>query len=745
MKKNIQNIIIIIAVALLFISINLNAAINLNLSAKLQTTLDSMVTMFANTKGMGASVYVPGQGIWKGSSGLSYAGQPITNDMLFGLASNSKLFTAVVLLKLAENNILDLDDSIRSWIPTFTNVNPNITIRQLLNHTSGLSDPFTTAKLLDSVAKYPTRVFTANEVLSYIGTPVYSPGAGYYYSNANYILAGMVAQSATGQSISELIRDSILTPLQMDSTFYDVEEAERGVIAHRWYNGSDWHDTSRVSLNTSGGAAGSLFTTTGEMAQWFISLIDGKIINSNSLTEMTTFVSSGNYGLGIGKFTFFGNTCWGHGGSTLGYKSRTIYDPSMKVYVCGLSNSNPSAVDGITATLYKVLVDYLPVGGGETITGNTAVCQGQTELVYQVPVTKNATSYRWTLPKGASGQSTTNSITVSFDYNAVSGDISVVGYNSYGEGNPSVIKIKVNPVYRLTENRSICQGESYKWLGKDYSIADTYVQNFSSVNGCDSIHTLNLAVNPKYSYSEEKTICQGETYSWHGQTYSIANTYTAKYTTIDGCDSTFSLKLNVNPTFSFTEEKTICDGESYKWHGSVFTTADMYTAKYSTINGCDSIYTLKLNVDTVPVGITLIDKTITTDYEVDSYQWLDCNSGFSSIKNETRRSFTPIQTGDYAVQLTKGSCTDTSRCARITIAGTGIEQAKEKPISIIPNPARDFIAIPKEIQNAHIEIYNLFGVEVQATQFNERIDISKLLPGIYYIKTTENVIRFIKI
>jgi D-alanyl-D-alanine carboxypeptidase len=86
---------------------------------------------------MSAGVYVPGQGIWAGTSGLSYSGQPMTSDMKLGLASNSKLFTAVVMLILAEKNVISLEDHLYKWLPNFKNIDPNVTIRQLLNHTSG--------------------------------------------------------------------------------------------------------------------------------------------------------------------------------------------------------------------------------------------------------------------------------------------------------------------------------------------------------------------------------------------------------------------------------------------------------------------------------------------------------------------------------------------------------------------------------------------------------------------------------
>lgn len=479
---------------------------NPNLAIKLQEKLDALVSSNPNTKGMAASVYYPGQGIWTGASGLSYSGHPITPTMEFGLASNSKLFTSVMILKLAEQNVLSLEDSLHKWLPNYNNVNPNVTIRQLLNHRSGIDDMFYTQAHLDSILKKHDRVWKPEEVLKWIGPMRFTPGTNFFYSNTNYILAGLVVKSATGQSISKLIRDSLLTPLQLDSTFSDVEETPVGTIAHRWYNGIDFHDTSRISLNSAGGPAGAIFSTVSEMAQWYHALLDGTILSASSLSELTNFLNPGNYGLGIAKFNFFGNLCWGHGGQTLGYKTRMIYDPCMKAVVCGLSNSFPSASDGITASLYQVLVDYLPACPG-IISGLTTVCQGQSNVGYMIPAVKNATSYIWTLPDGTQGVSSTNSITVNFGSNAVSGNITVRGINDYGEGAVSKIAINVNPMPNavVTANGSttICQGSkvvltvnqasSYLWStgaikqSIEVSTAGNYIVTVTNSFGCKAI------------------------------------------------------------------------------------------------------------------------------------------------------------------------------------------------------------------------------------------------------------------
>ena len=93
----------------------------------LQDTLNTYLSFISNIKGMSASVYLPGQGTWQGTGGVSYTWQPITSNMEFGITSNTKLFVAAAMLKLAESHILILDDSLHNWLPNYTNVNPNIT------------------------------------------------------------------------------------------------------------------------------------------------------------------------------------------------------------------------------------------------------------------------------------------------------------------------------------------------------------------------------------------------------------------------------------------------------------------------------------------------------------------------------------------------------------------------------------------------------------------------------------------
>lgn len=445
MKTFFQNFAITLVVSFAIVQHANSQNFNPNLAAVLQQTLDAQVAAFPATKGVSASIYYPGQGYWKGASGLSYAGHPITTDMEFGIASNTKLFTAVAIMKLVESNILTLNDQLKKWLPKYNNIDSTITIRQLLNHTSGIADVFNAASMAYIDAN-PAHNFTTAEVMAYVGPKLFKAGTNFGYSNTNYILAGMIAESATGITISKIIRDSILTPLQLDSTFYDGKETVLGTIAHPWQNGIDGINISRNALNTLGTSAGSMYSTAIEMAQWYQALLSGQVVSASSLNEITTFVSPGNYGFGILKMQLFGRTVWSHGGSNTGYKSRMFYDPIMKATVCGLSNSNQSAIDGaITGVLLKTLVDYLPDPAG-VITGASVVCPGQNSVTYTVPAIAKADSYIWTLPNGATGLSATNSITVNYGAQALSGNITVVGANMYGNGVPNSLQITVNQV-----------------------------------------------------------------------------------------------------------------------------------------------------------------------------------------------------------------------------------------------------------------------------------------------------------
>ena len=162
------------------------------------------------------------------------------------------------------------------------------------------------------------------------------------------------------------------------------------------------------------------------------------------------------------------------------------------------------------------------------------------------------------------------------------------------------LNLVVTPGITNTINPSICQGQSYTFNSIIYTTSVSNVKDtFAAVGGCDSVVTMNLTVNPYLTGTDMQTICQGQTYSFNGVVYAIDNT-TAKDTlqTNGGCDSIVTLNLTVNPYSTGTRIISICQGQSYTFNGITYT-ASNNAAKDTTISaaGCDSIITLNLTVN----------------------------------------------------------------------------------------------------------------------------------------------------
>jgi D-alanyl-D-alanine carboxypeptidase len=358
-------------------------------SSDLQYQLDSFRT--ANgLVGVSASVRVNNQGSWNGVTGVSYPGRPISSDMQFGIGSNTKLFAGVILLKLVELQMLRLEDSVYQYMGPLPNIHPHITLRQLLNHSSGLADVNEVVGYGDSILSNPIRVFTPDEVLLWVGPPAFAPGMGWKYSNTNYILAARIAELASGKSFHQLLDQYILSPLQLDSTYLGHYEFKAGEIAHPWQNGQDNVSIPRTALHTVAWAAGAMLSTASEMTQWYQGLMNGQILNAQSMQEMTSFTGSGNYGIGLIQDQINGRTVWLHGGNIYGgYNSAMLYDPVKGVSVCVLVNQNPGQAYNLAVNLLKTIWNS-PLSSDVEMSEKVAVSvypnPGHSEIHFSMPV-----------------------------------------------------------------------------------------------------------------------------------------------------------------------------------------------------------------------------------------------------------------------------------------------------------------------------------------------------------------------
>ncbi len=165
-----------------------------------------------------------------------------------------------------------------------------------------------------------------------------------------------------------------------------------------------------------------------------------------------------------------------------------------------------------------------------------------------------------------------------------------------GQDSVSVLSLTVNPIFNTELTATICQGQAYTENGFNVSEAGVYTQTLTAVNGCDSIVTLTLNVNPIYNTELSATICEGQVYTENNFNVSEAGVYTQTLTAVNGCDSIVTLTLNVNPIFNTELSATICEGQVYTENNFNISEAGVYTQTLTSVNGCDSIVTLTLNV-----------------------------------------------------------------------------------------------------------------------------------------------------
>lgn len=314
--------------------------------------------------GISAAVYFPNKTEWQGVTGDSYVNTPLTKEMLMGIGSNTKTFTAVMLLKLEEQQKLSLSDAIHKYLPDFKNVNREITIRQLLQHSSGLDEYFK-EDVLPELKLNPTKKWSPEEILALIDAPKFQPDEYVSYSNTNYVVAGMIIEKVTGKSYAAALEDLILEPLNLTKTYVEGYEPVKGAIAHPWAFNEDWNGIDRTAIGTFSYAAGCLVSTPLEMTHWYNELFNRSFLSEESLRKMTSFKPSdmGGVEMGLGLF-LINEKYWGHGGQTIGYSSFFLYHTDYKYVVSVMvndaleGNSNIEEPEEIALELAQKLDTY---------------------------------------------------------------------------------------------------------------------------------------------------------------------------------------------------------------------------------------------------------------------------------------------------------------------------------------------------------------------------------------------------
>jgi D-alanyl-D-alanine carboxypeptidase len=326
-----------------------------------------------------AIVFADGS-VWRGESGLAdvAAGRAVTTDTAFSVASVSKTFTAALILGLVEDGRLSLESRAKPYLPGVA-IDPAITVRQLLDHTSGLRDFYFHPRIDRALLSKPARVWDAARSLSYVGKRYAKPGASWHYSNTNYLVLGLLAEAVGGAPVAEQLRARFLAPLGLDHTWYQSVEAPRGPLAHGYrFTGAgrklpaiDLSDDSPVvpftSVVTASGAAGSMASTASDLARWAKALYGGGALGSvmrDAMTEDITrtagYEPAPGYGLGVQAVTVAGLPALGHSGRFLGARAVARFLTGEQIAIAVATNQSRTDPNVLLTDLLSLALQPQP-------------------------------------------------------------------------------------------------------------------------------------------------------------------------------------------------------------------------------------------------------------------------------------------------------------------------------------------------------------------------------------------------
>jgi D-alanyl-D-alanine carboxypeptidase len=326
------------------------------ISGKLDTLLniklDSMRKVL-KCKSLNAAIQLPNNTIWTGAKGVS-SETPLVNantSHTYLIGSVVKTITSACVLQLADEKKLNLDDKLYQWVDTFKFVDPNITIRQLLRHQSGLYDIFSNTQHQPYLLSNKDSVFSFQKMIKlFIKAPKAQPGTTWDYCNTNYMLLALVIQKATGNPFYVELRNRFFTPLGLTSFKIPAFESLPSSIAHVWIdlNGDgtldDAHNfyTTWKSLNGQAGPAGGYYATAADVSRWMKKYMRGDLLSTSMMAEAKQTVASmnsTNYGLGLMERNFGSLKAYGHGGD-LSYSAASWYFPAKDISITVLNNDS---------------------------------------------------------------------------------------------------------------------------------------------------------------------------------------------------------------------------------------------------------------------------------------------------------------------------------------------------------------------------------------------------------------------
>ncbi|HEX2765217.1 MAG TPA: serine hydrolase domain-containing protein [Candidatus Limnocylindria bacterium] len=258
---------------------------------------------------------------WVGASGTTRDKRPMAVDEPMVIGSVTKTFVATIVLELVAEGRIGLDDSVRTHLPGLRSIDRDITVEQLLDHTSGLADVFNERTRV-ALETDPDRAWSPNQVLRAVAEPWYEPGEGWAYSNTNYLLLTLIAEEVTGQPLEELVAQRITGPLGLDATSV-LTGAPGEALSPAW--------------STMFRGSGAMVSTAPDVARWGEALYAGTVLRPTQRLAMLD-VNRDDYGLGVQRIEIAGVTGYGHTGLLNTNTTLLIHVPSRDLTIAMLVN-----------------------------------------------------------------------------------------------------------------------------------------------------------------------------------------------------------------------------------------------------------------------------------------------------------------------------------------------------------------------------------------------------------------------
>ncbi len=330
----------------------------------------------------------------------------------------------------------------------------------------------------------------------------------------------------------------------------------------------------------------------------------------------------------------------------------------------------------------------------------------------------------------------------------------IVGGAANGCDSVVTLNLSVHPTFEFVDNEEICDGEVFTWRGNSFTLPGTYCDSLLTVHNCDSVYVLNLTVHPTFEFVDNEEICDGGIFSWRGNSYTLPGTYYDSLLTVHNCDSVYVLNLIVHPTFEFVDNEEICDGNVFIWRGNNYTLPGTYYDSLLTVHNCDSVYVLNLTVNPLPVVSISGLGVFYCDYHPSVTMTGIPVGGTFSGQGVSGNLFDPTAAGvgTWAIVY---SYTDTYNCTNTDTVHVevsdcvGIETTQKQILKLYPNP-NDGQFIIELVEESNITVINSLGATVHKafyTAGSHSLDLSYLASGVYLIKSESrdnvNVLRFV--